>query len=32
MKNVKNYDGSWIEWSYFNDLPFEKDTITTIFE
>ncbi len=32
MKNVKNYDGSWIEWSYFNDLPFEKDSITTIFE
>ncbi len=32
MKNVKNYDGSWIEWSYFNDLPFEKDTITIIFE
>lgn len=28
-KNVKNYDGSWIEWSYFNDLPFEKDNITT---
>lgn len=32
MKHVKNYDGSWIEWSYFNDLPFEKDSITTIFE
>jgi len=32
MKNVKNYDGSWIEWSYFNALPFEKDSITTIFE
>lgn len=30
-KNVKNYDGSWIEWSYFNDLPIEQDTITTIF-
>ena len=29
-KNVKNYDGSWTEWSYFNDLPFEKDSITTI--
>ena len=24
------YDGSWTEWSYFNDLPFEKDSITTI--
>lgn len=29
-KNVKNYDGSWIEWSYFKDLPFEKDSITLI--
>lgn len=29
-ENVKNYDGSWSEWSYFNDLPFEKDSITTI--
>lgn len=29
-KNVRNYDGSWSEWSYFNDLPFEKDSITTI--
>ncbi len=28
--NVKNYDGSWTEWSYFDDLPFEKDSITTI--
>ncbi|MEH6536491.1 MAG: rhodanese-like domain-containing protein [Psychroserpens sp.] len=27
-KNVKNYDGSWTEWSYFNDLPFESDSIT----
>ncbi|WP_296384824.1 sulfurtransferase [Winogradskyella sp.] len=27
-KNVRNYDGSWIEWSYFNDLPFKKDSIT----
>jgi len=29
-KNVKNYDGSWAEWSYFNDLPFESDSITLI--
>ncbi len=29
-QNVKNYDGSWSEWSYFNDLPFEKDSITLI--
>ncbi|MEQ6124626.1 sulfurtransferase [Pseudotenacibaculum sp. MALMAid0570] len=32
FKHVKNYDGAWVEWSYFNDLPFEKDSITTIFE
>ncbi|MBQ4819655.1 sulfurtransferase [Aquimarina sp. MMG016] len=29
-KNVKNYDGSWVEWSYFKELPSEKDSITTI--
>ncbi len=27
-KNVKNYDGSWTEWSYFNNLPFIKDSLT----
>ena len=27
-KNVKNYDGSWIEWSYFKDLPFKIDGLT----
>jgi thiosulfate/3-mercaptopyruvate sulfurtransferase len=29
-KNVKNYDGSWTEWSYFNDLPFTNDSLTII--
>jgi len=29
-KNVKNYDGSWLEWSYFKELDFEKDSLTTI--
>ena len=27
-KNVLNYDGSWAEWSYDDDLPFETDSIT----
>lgn len=27
-KNVLNYDGSWVEWSYYSDLPFETDSIT----
>ena len=27
--NVKNYDGSWTEWSYY-DYPVEKDSLTTI--
>ena len=27
-KNVLNYDGSWVEWSYDDDLPFETDSIT----
>lgn len=29
-ENVMNYDGSWTEWSYFNTLPYEKDSLTTI--
>ena len=24
---VRNYDGSWTEWSYYNDLPFESDSL-----
>ncbi len=31
-KNVKNYDGSWIEWSQFEDLPKKKNSITTVFQ
>jgi len=27
--NVKNYDGSWIEWSYFKEFPIEKGVNTT---
>ncbi len=29
-ENVVNYDGSWTEWSYFNELPVESDSITQI--
>jgi thiosulfate/3-mercaptopyruvate sulfurtransferase len=29
-KNVKNYDGSWTEWSYYNELPKESDSLTII--
>ncbi|MEP0266076.1 rhodanese-like domain-containing protein [Dokdonia sp.] len=29
-KNVKNYDGSWTEWSQFENYPKKKDSITTI--
>lgn len=24
-QNVKNYDGSWTEWSHFDELDFERD-------
>ena len=30
FQNVRNYDGSWVEWSHFNDLKFETDSITGI--
>lgn len=29
-KNVMNYDGSWTEWSHFDDLPLENDYISKI--
>ncbi|TMM57478.1 sulfurtransferase [Maribacter algarum] len=28
--NVKNYDGSWSEWSYYDELPIEKDSVTIV--
>lgn len=31
-KNVKNYDGSWTEWSHFESYPKEKDSITTMLQ
>ena len=31
-KNVFNYDGSWTEWSYFEDLPIITEVETEIFE
>lgn len=31
-QNVKNYDGSWSEWSYHLNLPIEKDSVTTILQ
>ncbi|MBL6606645.1 MAG: hypothetical protein ISP52_00820 [Flavobacteriaceae bacterium] len=31
-KNVKNYDGSWTEWSNFANYPKEKDSIITILQ
>ena len=32
FKNVKNYDGSWTEWSHFESYPKEKDSITTMLQ
>lgn len=31
-KNVKNYDGSWTEWTQFENYPKEQDSITTILQ
>lgn len=31
-KNVKNYDGSWVEWSYYKGLPIKADSLTTLFK
>ena len=31
-KNVRNYDGSWTEWSQFEHYPKEKDSVTTIIQ
>lgn len=29
-EHVYNYDGSWTEWSFFEELPFKKDSITVV--
>ena len=31
-KNVRNYDGSWTEWSQFKEYAKERDSITTILQ
>lgn len=31
-QNVKNYDGSWTEWSYYENHSIEKDSVTTIYK
>ncbi|MBV1922841.1 MAG: sulfurtransferase [Flavobacteriaceae bacterium] len=30
FQHVYNYDGSWTEWSFFEELPFKKDSITLV--
>ncbi|MBD80662.1 MAG: sulfurtransferase [Crocinitomicaceae bacterium] len=30
FQKVKNYDGSWVEWSYYKELPIETDTVAII--
>ncbi len=30
LQNVRNYDGSWTEWSYFKELPIESDSIAVM--
>ncbi len=27
FETVMNYDGSWTEWSYYEELPYEKDSL-----
>lgn len=29
-KWIKNYDGSWTEWSYFSTLPIESDSLAVL--
>lgn len=29
MPHVRNYDGSWTEWSYYNELPVQQDSSYT---
>ena len=31
-QNIRNYDGSWTEWSSISGYPIEKDSVTTLFK